>query len=229
MALTDVYKDVIGIVNEVERKLGVNESSRTDQTKTTKLLVDLLNDTIDECNDFGDWPQMFREATVTVSSSSETIEIVVSAQLKNILEIYFDTQKSPMQPVDVPRIRQRQKSRSFGPPREFAVVEVSGVNAKIRTAPIPGANENNKTLDIAYYKKNRMYQAVTADSTAVPMFPAKVLVHGTYAKALLEESGQQKTAEVEVAEAKYMKMRQEALNRLQADSVKDVTFYVGRR
>ena len=229
MALTDVYKDVITIVNEVERKLGINESTRIDQTKTTKLLVDFLNDTIDECNDYGDWPQMYRTSTVSASASVESYEIAVSAQIKNVFDVYFDTDKTPLIAVGVAEIRRLQKTRSFGKPRFFCMVDVSGVNMNMRTSPIPVSAQQGLLFDLAYYKKNRIYSAVTADSTAVPLFPAKVLIHGVYVKAMLEESGQQRTAEVQSAEQDYKRARQEALNRMQADTAKDVTFYVGRR
>lgn len=226
MPTSDQYTSVLGIVNEVERKLATNESGRLDSTKFTKLLVDLLNDVIDECNDYGDWPQMFRETTATVSSSVGSYEIVVSGQMKNVYDIRFDTDISPLRSVDIAEIRRLQRTRMFGRPRHFATVDVSGSNQNIRLSPIPGANENNKALDIAYYKKERLYTTVTADSSAVVMFPSRMLVQGTYAKALLEESGQQGTPQYQVAYQEYIRMRQEAYNRMRGDQVKEVTFRV---
>ena len=53
MTTADIRRDVIGIVNEVERKLGVDESTFLDDTKFTTVLLDFLHDVIDECNDYG--------------------------------------------------------------------------------------------------------------------------------------------------------------------------------
>ena len=66
--------------------------------------------------------------------------------------------------------------------------------------------------------------AVTADASAVPAFPARVLVQGTYAKALLEENGGEPTPQYQTAYAEYIRMRSEALNRFNADTGTDIYF-----
>jgi len=233
LSTADVRRTVIGIVNEVERKLGVNESVFLDDRRLTTMLLDFLNDVIDECNDYGNWPQMFREILVTASSSVDSYEIAVSAQVKNIYEIHWANtagdaqpggQVAPLEVRTIEDMRRLQKTRGFGQPRQFAVVDVSGVNPRIRPYPIPGTNENQKTFDVAYYKKNRLYTTTTADSSATPAFPSRMLVQGTYAKALLEESGQEPTAHYQVAYQEYIRMRSEALNRFKADTGTDVFF-----
>lgn len=229
MATSDTYKDVIGIVNEVERKLGVGESTFLNDKKLTTVILDFLNDTIAECNDYGDWPQLFREINVTASSSVEAYELAVSAGVQNIYEIHFNTQVAPLQVRTVQDMRRLQKTRGFGEPRQFCIVDTSGANPKFRPYPIPGSNENNKVFDVAYYKKQRLYTAVSADATATVLLPSRMLVQGTYAKALLEESGQEPTNQYQVAYQEYLRMRKEALNRLTSDTGTDVMFVPGGR
>ena len=224
MASTDIRKNVISIVNEVERKLGVNESTALTDRKLTKVLVDFLNDVIDEVNDFGDWPQMFREVNVSAVTSGKSYEIAVSSNVKNVHEIHFGSQSAPLEQRNISEIRVLQKTSGAGEPRQFCIVDTSGTNPKFRVHPIPGTNEDGKIFDIAYFKKNRMYTTTTADSTATPAFPSRVLVQGVYAKALLEEHGQEPTRQFEVAYQEYIRMQREALNRLTVDTGGDVQF-----
>lgn len=224
MATSDVRKDVLGIVNEVQRRLGVNTTTTLDATKLTKVILDLLNDVIDEISDFGDWQQMYREVTVTASSSVGTYEAAVSAQVKNIMEIVWDTDVSPLEVRSIEDIRRLQRLTSFGVPRQFAVVGVSGVNPLFRIYPVPNSstisNATNGTFDIAYFKKPGLL--VTTDVSAVPAFPARVLIQGTYAKALLEENGGEPSPQYQTAYVEYVRMRKEAINRFTYDTGTDV-------
>ena len=228
MAIADVNRTVIGIINEVERKLAVNESSFANSTKLATIILDSLNDVITECNDYGRWPHMFREAVVTASASVDRYELAVSAQINNILEIHWANTAgeaediAPLQVVNVQDIRRLQKTRNFGVPRQFAIVNVSGVNPIIRVSPIPGANENKKTFDIAFHKKQRLFTTASADTTAIPLFDSRMLVQGTLAKTLLEEAGQESTPQYTVAYQEYIRMRKEAWNRLTVDTGSEV-------
>lgn len=223
MANSDVRRTNRQIVNEVQRKLGVNETSAM-STKQSNVIFDFLNDVIDECNDFGNWAQMFREVNVTAATSVGSYEIAVSSQVKNILEIHFNTQQAPLNNVDIPQMRTLQRTGGTGEPRQFSVTETSGANPIIRVYPVPGSNQNDKLFDVAYYKKNRLYEAtVTADVTATPAFPSRMLVQGVYAKMLIEESGQEKTDQYSTAYQEYVRMRREAFNRFTADTGSEVS------
>lgn len=231
MSLTDVRKDVISIINEVQRRLGVNEQTTLTATKQTSTLLDLLNDVIDEVSDFGDWQQMFREVGVTATSSVGTYKIAVSADVKNIYEIVWGDDVAPMEVRTIEDIRRLQRLASFGTPRQFAVVGVSGTSPKFRVYPIPSQSAINQEMsaggvfDVAYYKKLRMfYASVTADATAIPAFPARVLVQGLYAKALLEENGGEPSPQYQTAYAEYIRVRTESLNRYNADTGTDTYF-----
>ncbi len=222
MATEDVNKTVIGIVNEVERKLGLSESASLGSTSFSRMLLDFTNDVIDELNDYGDWPHMFNEIPVTASSSVEEFEVRSSAPIKRIHEVHFHNDISPLNIVSVSDIRRLQKTRSFGQPRNVAVSKVSGVNAKFRTSPIPVSAQDGQLFDVAVYEKNRLY--TTSDSSAIPQYPSRVVVQGLYAKAVLKESGEERSRQYETAYQEYLRMRKEALNRLTADTGGDVQF-----
>lgn len=217
MSVDAVRKSVIGIVNEVERKLGVGQSSSLTERAFTTVLLDLLNDVIDEVSDFSDWQQMFREATVTAQTSVGTYELSVSAQVKNIYEIVWNNDIAPLEVRGIEDMRRLGRLSSTGTPRQFAIVGVSGVNPLFRVYPIPNTAA---TFDVAYYKKPSLL--TTTSVSAVPAFPSRMLVQGLYAKALLEENGGEQTREYQVAYSEYERMRKEAANRFTADTGTDI-------
>lgn len=227
MALSDVRKDAISIVNEVQRRLGVDAQPTFTSTKLTNVLLDLLNDVIDEVSDHGDWPQMYREVDITAVSSVGAYKISVSADVKNVHEIVWGDDVAPLEVRTIEDIRRLQRLTSFGTPRQFVIVDVSGTSPKFRIYPIPiqatidAESSAGGVFDVAYYKKPRLLQAVTADTTAIPAFPSRVLVQGLYAKALLEENGGEPNDQSTKAEAKFEEMRQEALNRFTWDTGTD--------
>lgn len=220
MATTDVRKSVIGIVNEVQRRLGISTTTSLTANRHANTLLDLLNDTIDEISDYGDWQQMFREVNVTAATSVGTYAVEASANVKNIYEIHWDDDVSPLEVRTIEDMRRLQRLTSFGVPRQFAVVGASGVNPKVRVYPVPGSNQNTKLFDVAFYKKPRLL--TTTDVSAVPAFPARLLVQGLYAKALLEENSGEPTPQYQVAELKFAKMLSETHNRLTADTGTDL-------
>lgn len=225
MAITDVRLTVIQIINQVQRRLGLTETSTIVATKHATMLLELLNDVIDEISDYGDWQQMFREANVTASSSVGTYEIAVSAQVKNISEIVFGDDIAHLENRSIEDIRRLQRLSSFGVPRQFAIVGVSGVNPLFRVYPVPNsatisADTKSGIFDIAYYKKPRLL--TTADVSAVPAFPGKLLTQGLYAKAIMEENGGEATNQYQIAYGEYERIKRESLNRLNADTGTDI-------
>ena len=217
MATSDVRKTVLQIINTVQERLGVNQTDTLTQTRQAQVLLELLNDVIDEVSDFGDWQQMFREVEVTAISSVGTYEVTVSSQVKNIMEIVWNNDISPLEVRDIPDIRRLQRVGSVGEPRQFAIVGVSGVNPLFRVYPLPNTAAS---FNVAYYKKPRLY--TTSDGGVTPAFPAKMLEQGLYAKALLEENGGEPTPQWEINYQEYTRMRSEALNRFNADTGTDM-------
>ena len=231
MSVAEVRKTVVQIINEVERRLAVDASTSAGATKLSTMLVDLLNDTIDEVSDAGDWQEMLREAKVTAVASVASYEIAVSGNIKNILEISWGDDIASLDVVSIEDILRLQRVRRFGAPRQYAIVGVSGVNPIIRPHPIPNASSITAeasaggVFTVVFYKKPILFG--TADTSAIPAFPAKVLVQGLYAKALLEENGGEPTREYEMAYAEYLKARTEAANRLTTDTGTDIYLVPG--
>ena len=216
MALQDVKNSAVGIINEVMRKLGLKTVTNLSDTKLSSVLTDFLNDVVDEISDYGDWQEMFRETTVQSISSIGTYEIPVSGNVKNILEVSWDRQVSPLDVVSIEEILRLQRvGTKGGNPRNYAVVGVSANNPIIRISSIP---TTAAPIVVAYYKKPAVIIAATANNSAMPAFPARMLVQGVYAKALLEENGGTQTPEYQVAYTEYQRMRNETLNRFNYDT-----------
>lgn len=220
MALTDVHKTVIQIVNEVQRRLGLSASADL-SSNHSQVLLELLNDVIDEVSDFGPWPQMYREVWVTSQSSVGQYEIVASAQVQNVAEIVWTEDIAPLEVRTIEDLRRLQRLASFGKPRQFAIVGVSGVNPLFRVYPVPTTTKSS-AFNIWYYKKLRLL--TTSDTNTTVPFPAKLLTQGLYAKAVMEEAGGEPTNQYQLAFAEYNRLKQEATNRLQADTGTDIYF-----
>ncbi len=230
MALADVRKTVIQIINEVQRKLGLDAATTLTETKQTQVLLDLLNDVMDEISDFGDWPQMYHEVDITAASSVGVYKISVSgdAVVKNVYEFVWGDDVSPLEVRSIEDIRRLQRLASFGAPRQVAIIGASGASPFFRIYPIPNQSAIDAetsaggVFNIAYYEKPRLF--TTADVSALPEFPSRVVTQGLYAKALLEENGGEPTPQYQVSYAEYGRMRIEALNRWTADTGTDVYF-----
>ena len=225
MATSDVNRTVIQIVNEVERKLAVSPTTSVPQTtRLGTVLVDFLNDVVDEVADFGDWPHLRKEVIVTAISSVTAYEVNVSAPVKTIHEIHFSAETSPLKWVTPSEIRRLGRNRGLGRPRHYSVVEVSGVNPIFRVAPIPGSAQNGSPFEVSYFEKPILFAATTAHASLRPIFPSRVLVQGTYAKALLDEAGGTETPTSRMAYGEYQKMLREAFNRFTSDFGDEVQF-----
>lgn len=226
MAATDIRKNILGIVNEARRKFAVASAATLSQDSESILMVDILNDVIDEVSDYGDWKEMFRETVVTASSSVSDYSVEVSALVKNIHEISFDTDISPMWLTTLDDILRLNRINSYSRPRQWAIVKTDdNANPIIRAFPTPGTTENNLLFKVKYYQKPRLY--TTADVSAVPEFSSRVLVAGLIAKKSLEESGGVPTQQYAAYEADYQKKLKEEFNRLNGDSGSDSYFRPG--
>lgn len=226
MAATDIRKNVLGIVNEARKKFAVASAASLTADSESELMVEILNDVIDEVSDYGDWKEAIREIQVTASSSVADYSIETSALVKNIHEIAFDTDISPMWLTTFDDILRLNRIAMYSRPRQWAVVGVDdNANPKVRVFPIPGTNENNKVFKITYYEKPRLY--TTADVSAVPYFPSRVLVAGLVAKKSLEESGGAPTQQYAAYYQDYQDKLKESYNRFHSDSGSDSYFRPG--
>ncbi|MCB7127941.1 MAG: hypothetical protein J3T61_00180 [Candidatus Brocadiales bacterium] len=218
MTKSSLKQTHLQIVNEVQRLLGVNVTSSLDTNAQSLVLMRFLNEVLSECADYGDFQEMYAETTVLASSSVEEYTIDPGEPVHHIHEIRFDTDVAPLQVRSIQDIRRLQQTRSFGRPRQFAVVGVdaSSGNPNFRPYQIPGSNEDGSPFKIAYYTQPALVTAAATAST--PAFPANLIIKGVYAAALLEENGGEPTAEYQLAFQKYTHARNEALARFNADT-----------
>ena len=226
MTTANTYQTALQIVNEVQRRLGLNPTTNFEINKYARTLLDLLNDVMAEVSDFGDWPQMLKTIEITANSSVYAYEIApASGNVKNVYEIAWGDQSSPMFPITIEEIRQRNRRISWGgTPREYAMVGVSAANPIFHIHPIPvTADISAQTsaggfFDVLYYESPRILTTADSTAAAVVLFPARMMVQGLYAKALLRDNGGIPTPNYQAAFAEYQRMRSEALNRLTADT-----------
>src|SRR3990167_5138281 len=226
MATTsNVRSTILGIVNEVERKMAYTPSANLSARRTTQMYRDFLNDIVSDVSDYGDWPQLYEEVLVTAQTSVHSVEVNASAPVKNIYEVHFGSQIMPLYPVDVQQIRLLQRTSAVGPPRQFSLSKTSGINPMTEVYPTPGSSQAGSVFNYAVYSKPRTY--TTADASVTPPFSSRLLVQGVYAKALLDENGGAPTPQYQVAQTEFNRMLREEWNRTGADTGTDIYIVPG--
>jgi len=223
MALGDVRKTVLQIINAVQRKLALSESAVLTDTAQTKVLIDFLNDTVDEIADL-DWPDTLATSTVTAASGVSDYSIVGSSIIvQSIEDIYFGTRTAPLNAVSLSDMRQRQRTNAMGIPTQFSIAGVdANANPLVQVWPRPNGTVAGQTFNILYRLKPPIY--TTADAAVVPPFPAKALEYGTLYKALLDESGGAPTDESERYRQLYEQVTRAANNRYKFNTGTTVQF-----
>lgn len=218
-AVSNIRQTVIQVINQVQRKLGVNTTSTLTETKHATVLLRLLNEVITECEDAGDWLELYEEHTVTAQSSVAQYTIDASAQVHHIHEIHYEGSPAPLANVSISKMRMFGKITSFGSPRHFALTNVDDTTGQpvMKVFPVP---TTARTFDIGFYEKQNLL--TTSDTATVPKFPANVLIQGVYAKALLDENGGEPTKQFEFAYGEYKNIREQAMNRYTSDTGGDI-------
>lgn len=219
--MPDVQKTVLAIVNTVQKKLGLLQTSTLTENAHAEVLTTYLADILSEISDDGDWPELYGEVAVSLATSTAQYKVQTSVAIKNILEIGYENQFAPLNLVTVKEIRQLNRRPRFGIPRNFTIVRVSDAKPVIEVAPIPGTNEASDVLNVAVFKRPRMIS--TSDATYVVPFPATLVEQGLYYKALLEESEGPVSAESKQAFPEYQRMLTESRNRFTSDTEEDMS------
>ena len=223
MASTDTRRTQLQLVNAVLRRLHLNAVSATTDTKLATILVDKLNEVIADVADFGDWQEMYAETTVSCSANQGTYGLGLDSPIQSVLEVVVSGEIAPLLQQEVREILRLQRLNQSGLPRHFALVGTdSQENPQFRVSPIPSTAEASANFTISYYKKPAML--TTSDDATTPDFPANVLIQGLYAAAVLHENGGEPSQEFQAEQAKYERLRQQALNRYNADTGTDVFF-----
>lgn len=226
--LVDTRKSYIQIFNEVRRKLGVNEITTLAQDTLGQAMIDYTNDIIAEISDFGDWQEMYREESFTVTAAQSSVSDYVfntSVATKNIHEIQFGSQIAPLWLVTLDDIRRLNRVRSFGVPTQWAVVGVDNVttgNPRIRVSPTPVTAQVGSNFNLAYYKKPALI--TSANTSSIPEFPSPMITQGILAFTLRDEErgnvSQQWAQEYSI----FQRMMEETYNRFNGDMGSDTYF-----
>jgi hypothetical protein len=231
MGLGDIRYTVLQVTQEVFRKLGLSQPTSLNANALTVQMVDFINDTCNDLSDFGNWQETVVSTNVTCVSGDDRYSINTSANVKNIGDIFFYNRSGPLNYVTVDQMRIMTRVTSVGQPVQFTPfgTDANG-NPVLWVRPTPGANEDQKPLSVLYYIRPPKY--TTSDASTVIPFPGTVVVLGTLAMALLNESGGSPTDHYTMTFNQYLAARKEALNRFNGDTGYEVNFtpsLLGRR
>jgi len=223
MTISDIRYTVLEVTQEVFRKLGLNVPTTLAQNKLSIQMVDFINDTCNDLSDFGNWQETFVSANVTAVSGQRDYSINTSANIKNIGDIFFSQRVGPMRNVTDHEMRIMTRTTITGQPTQFAVFGTDGNgNPLLRVRPTPVQAQDGGLFSITYYIRAPKY--TTSDGSEVIPFPGKIVVLGTLARALLNESGGAPTNRYAATQQDYLMARKEALNRFNGDTGYDISF-----
>lgn len=227
MTIGNIRFTVLQVVNEVQRKLGIDSTGTLTANKIAIELVDHINDTVDDLSDFGNWMETLATCKVTALTSVRDYTISTSGVVKNIGDIYLGSKSGPLNSVNIDTMRVMTQVTARGQPSQYCIYGTdSNGNPVIRVRPTPDASVNGNLFSILYYLKPSIY--TTADTNTVIPYPARVVVLGTLAKYTLRESGGAPTELYQMFYNQYLEARKTAINRFQGDTGWDVGFAPSR-
>lgn len=229
MSISDQRLTSLEIVNEVRRKSKLGPVTSFTQDSFAKSALYYLNDVVSEVSDYGNWQETYVEVNVTAQSSVADYSIPVSAVtvVQDIHEVVFNNQPGEMRLVDLDTIRRLQRTRSFGTPQQWAPkgTDING-NPIISVSPVPVSAQSGLLFNIALYQKPVFI--TTAQVTAIPPFPGKLMVQGLLCKIILDESDGEPTARYQAEKQIYDDMLHESYNRYNGDTGSTIFFTPAR-
>lgn len=223
MAIGDIRYTVLQVVNEVQRKLGLSETPTLTANKLATQMVDFINDVCNDLSDFGNWQECLVTANVTCVSGQTDYSINTSANIKNIGDLYFLPQRGPLNNVTIDEMRIMTRTTITGTPSQYTVfgTDANG-NPLLRVRPTPAQAEDGGIFSVLYYIRAPQY--TTSDAALVIPYPARIVVLGTLAKAILNESEGAPNDRYTATYQDYLGARKEALNRFNGDTGWNVSF-----
>lgn len=223
MGLSDIRYTVLQVVNEVQRKLDLQQTSGLASNKLATLMVDYINDICDDLGDFGQWQETLVTSNVTCVSGATDYSINTSASVENVKDIYFSERRGPLQSVTVDEMRILTRVTITGTPSQYTIFGTdSNGNPNIRVRPTPAQSEDGGIFSVLHYVRAPRY--TTSDQDTVIPYPARVVVKGVFWLVTLGESGGAPTDKSTKLQQEYEMMRKNALNRYNGDTGWDVSF-----
>ena len=224
MASTTAQRStVLGIIQEVHRRQSYDIPAAVTSTRTSRLMLDLLNDVIAHVGDQGDWPQQYEELTVQAPACARTVEVNASGPVKRIVEARMSGQRAAMVLEDHAVMRQLAQSSTRGTPRQWALMRTSGVNPILDLYP---RVQTSGQMRVAAYVMPAVYS--TANASAVPPWSSRLLVQGLQAAVMLDEAGGESTPQVQATFQIFQRQLGEELRRWTSDSGGPVRFTIDR-
>jgi hypothetical protein len=230
MGVGDIRYTVLQVVQEVFRKLGLDAPGALSNNKLSIQTVDFINDVCNDLSDFGNWMETLVTANVTAQHGIRDYLITTSANVKNIGDIYFNQRSGAMRNVTVEEMRILSQNSANGLPSQYTIfgTDTSSGNPNLRFNPIPVSGQGHGGIfSILYFVRPPLY--TTADGATIIPFPARVVVLGTLAKNLLNESGGAPTDRYSQTYQDYLLARKEALNRFKGDTGWNTSFRPSQR
>lgn len=230
MGVGDIRYTVLQVVNEVQRKLGLTETSLTGNKLATQM-IDFINDICNDLSDFGNWQECLVTANVSTVAGQRDYTINTSANIKNIGDIYYSQRTGPLSNITIEDMRMFLSAN--GMPNQFTIfgTDASSGNPILRFRPTPvSGNGFGGYFSILYWIKTPTY--TTSDASIIIPFPARIVILGTLAKAVLNESEGAPNDRYTQTYNDYLLARKEALNRFNGDTGWSVSFtpsLIGRR
>lgn len=223
MGIGDIRYTVLEVVNEVQRKLGLNSTASLSTNKLSIQMVDFINDVCDEISDFGNWQETLVSSNVTAVSGQRDYSINTSANIKNLGDIFFTQKTGPMRNITTHDMRILTRVTIVGQPTQFSVfgTDANG-NPLIRVNPIPSQAEDGGLFSIVYYIRCPLYDLSSANEV-IP-FPGSLVVQGTLAKAILNESEGAPNDRYTAVYKQYLQNTKDALNRFNGDTGYQIDF-----
>ncbi len=185
MAKQDTRSTVLEIINSVQQQLGVDPTTTLDANKQTITLLQLLNETMDEISDFGDWQEQYRVIHVCLVCGQTDYSMGVQYPVKNIYEVAYDVRPQALYYETITEINRLQRSGGFGEPRLFSIKGVDDQgNQIISIHPRPTTQAATHDLLCTIFRKPRNLGISNIDTELD--FPGDLIRLGLLYRALIE-------------------------------------------
>lgn len=176
----------IDAVNSVLKRLREDEVATVGQNEQSKVVGELLNDALRECEEAWDWQALLVSDEMPIVADIRNYSIVDSQNRVVINDIYNTTSVAPLRKWSKAQMRRRMiQDTSTSSPYSYAqgLTDANGDNT-IDIYPIPN---DAYTLSLSYYQRSGRLTA-EGDEITIPAHPVVLLA---YAKAQRERGDDQ--------------------------------------
>lgn len=234
MPVTDQRMTVLGIINEVRKKVKLNAVTTVDGDSDSVIKLGYLNDIVSMIDDYGNWQESLRTITVTAQSSVADYSLSSAAftqlgieVVQNVHSVFFQGYSSEMRMIELDQMRRLQRLPNYGFPTQWCVkgVDTDG-NPILTVSPVPVSAQQGNIMTVNLYEKQPFY--TTADGATIIPYPGKLLVQGLLAATILDESDGEPTQRYQMNQSIFTNMLDETYNRYNGDSGSTIFFRPAR-